>query len=724
MSRKSTAFVICVMGVSIAPGMDKPAIEEITAACAKNYDRLQSWIVKSTQSIESRSVRGEIRYVHAYDIRSDGNKVSVRWQEWGERNKGAKPVAQEKATYRSLSWYGDRYVNYGRRSDPNDAGSAIIDATPPDSDIKFLQYKNPCSYLAGFCCLGAYERIDALFRQARTISVRNGSELINGVGCYVVDANTPNGNITAWIDPQHGYNIARIDQRRSRAEGHLDYGEPMQKREVTFTLQSTRFQTVDGVWLPMEFEWTAHTVHANGESATDKRHVRIDEALLNPDHDALGTLVLNDIRNGADVWVPPVLQIRYTWNDGKLVTRIDEGVVAAINKTLGKMLAPEGSASDANRPESNAEAQSARAYGERPRRPHCGLYCLYSVLRLGGQKLDYRDLVKTEYFGSQGGSTLAELRRGAVDYGLYAEVMSRLSTGALRGCPYTAVLHVKPHAEAREYNHYELFMGIEDGKAKMFNPPEPPSLVSFQELAGRWDGAALLLSAQALNVDKVLTADRQRLLLCGIIGVLALLGLHVGRLIWTNIVGTMPRRRMMRLTLGQCALIAVVAIILAVVHHSWSSEGLLANTTARASVQKAYAGTFIPRISASQTRKLLGTDTAFIDARFPSDYEAGHFKGAISLPIDANDTLWKDRVASIPRGRRIVVYCQSEVCKFAETVSLRLMKDGFSGISIYRGGWNDWVARNGDAGKEKKTPVGPGGATKPVLSPRREERQE
>ena len=701
MLRKSTVVAICIMGVSVAHGVDKPTIEELTAACAANYDRLQSWIVRSTQSIESRSARGDVKYVHAYDIRFDGNRASVRWHEWGELHEGAKPVPQEKAKYKSLSWYGDRYVNYGRSSDPNNAGSAIIDARPRERDVKFLQHRNPCSYLAGFCCLAAYERIDAVFRQARTISVRDEREIVNGVECYVIDANTPNGNIRAWIDPQHGYSIARIDQRRSRAEGHLDYGEPMQMKEVTFTLQCTRLGIVDGVWLPMEFEWTAHSVRANGESATDKRQVRIDEAILNPDHDALGTLVPSDIRNGADVWVPPVLQIRYTWKDGKLVTRIDERVVAEIDKTLEKMLAWERGGLDVNGPGSDIEAQGAGAYTERPRRPHCGLYCLYSVLRLGGQKLDYRDMVRPEYFGSQGGSTLAELRRGAVDYGLGAEVMSRLSTRALRCCPYTAILHVKPYPEAREYNHYELFMGTEDGKAKMFNPPEAPRLVSFQELAGRWDGAALLLSPNPLNVDKVLTADRQRLLLCGIVGVLALLVLHVGRLIWTNLVGTLARWRTMKLTLGQGALLGLAALVFGLIYHLSNSEALLANATTTASVQKAYAGTFIPRISARQTRKLLATDTVFIDARLASDYKRGHLDRAVSLPIDANDALWKKKIASIPKGKRIVVYCQSAGCKFAEGVSLRLMEDGFSGISIYRGGWNDWVARNGTPGDEK-----------------------
>ena len=115
-------------------------------------------------------------------------------------------------------------------------------------------------------------------------------------------------------------------------------------------------------------------------------------------------------------------------------------------------------------------------------RPHCGLYCLYSILKLSGQDLDFRDLVKPAYYGRLMGSSLAELNQGAKDYGLYAGVVTRLSTRALRDCPYWAILHVRRNPEAKEYDHYQLFLGTENGRAKLFNPPEGVKLVQFSDL--------------------------------------------------------------------------------------------------------------------------------------------------------------------------------------------------------------------------------------------------
>ena len=69
----------------------------------------------------------------------------------------------------------------------------------------------------------------------------------------------------------------------------------------------------------------------------------------------------------------------------------------------------------------------------------------------------------------------------------------------------------------------------------------------------------------------------------------------------------------------------------------------------------------------------------------------GALAGAISLPVDANEATWRQTTSMIPPGRPILVYCQSDRCKFAERVSARLINDGFSPISIYRGGWSDWA---------------------------------
>ena len=51
----------------------------------------------------------------------------------------------------------------------------------------------------------------------------------------------------------------------------------------------------------------------------------------------------------------------------------------------------------------------------KPRRagPYCGVYCLYTVMKLSGKEVDFRQLLKPEYIGSRRVSSLAELKKAA-----------------------------------------------------------------------------------------------------------------------------------------------------------------------------------------------------------------------------------------------------------------------------------------------------------------------
>lgn len=86
-------------------------------------------------------------------------------------------------------------------------------------------------------------------------------------------------------------------------------------------------------------------------------------------------------------------------------------------------------------------------------------------------------------------------------------------------------------------------------------------------------------------------------------------------------------------------------------------------------------GTFIPKITEKKTRRLLDREDI--------------------VPVDANEALWNATLSTIPEGRPIVAYCQSAGCKFAENVSVRLIEEGFTDISIFRDGWVEWVKKHG-----------------------------
>ncbi|MHC4397537.1 MAG: cysteine peptidase family C39 domain-containing protein, partial [Planctomycetota bacterium] len=328
-------------------------------------------------------------------------------------------------------------------------------------------------------------------------------------------------------------------------------------------------------------------------------------------------------------------------------------------------------ASDGNT-QKPAETKSVKP---RARHPYCGLYCLYTVMKMAGQRPDFRELVKPEYLGSRKGSSLVELKKAAEDNGLYAESVAKLNSRVLKESPHPVILHTKSAADSKDYDHFELFLGTENGRAKIFNPPQPPEIVPFYELAPRWDGTGLIVSAEPIDLGTVFASARKRLLLYTLVGITVIVILHWARRRWPLATLVNSRSKLFGLSIVQAMGFGILALLLGMVYHFANDEGFLAHANATTSLQQAHLGNFIPKVSKKKVERLLGTDTVFIDARLARDFKAGHMEGAISVPVDANETERYKATAGIGKDAPIVIYCQSAGCKYAEKVTIKLKDD-------------------------------------------------
>ena len=175
---------------------------------------------------------------------------------------------------------------------------------------------------------GDEERVDSiLLHQPDAVSIRDKMEQAGGTECYVIDAETKHGKYSVWIDPEHGYNIAKAVVQRQ--ENDLFYGRTLKKEEYDFcSLKNVRFEKIDGIWVPMEFDTDLNRNVDFGKQINPKWPVRLSSeqkghhkrtvVILNPDHDKLGSFVQDDIKNGALVLVVGV-EGKYKWRDGKVV---------------------------------------------------------------------------------------------------------------------------------------------------------------------------------------------------------------------------------------------------------------------------------------------------------------------------------------------------------------------------------------------------------------------
>ncbi len=333
----------------------------------------------------------------------------------------------------------------------------------------------------------------------------------------------------------------------------------------------------------------------------------------------------------------------------------------------------------------------------KPRRnvwtPYCGLYCLYAAIRHQGRQIEFSSLLKSEYCAGRQGSSLAELAKAAEDLGIHTAVLRNLTGRELRRSPYPVILHVKPSVELDDYTHYELFLPTNSPLARLYDPPDPPESVPFSRLAPRWDGVGIVVSAAPVDIRPILGGARVAFAAYLAVTLTVILALHYVKRLLPQAVFR-PLRNRIALSIAQAALFAIAALLFGFLYHFTNDAGLLANHTATAAIQRAHLPNFIPKITEKKLRRLLAAGALLIDARLKSDFERGHIQNAISVPVNASDDERAKAAAHIPKDARIVVYCQSAACRYADKIAVRLTDDGFSNIYIYRPGWNDWITKH------------------------------
>ena len=79
----------------------------------------------------------------------------------------------------------------------------------------------------------------------------------------------------------------------------------------------------------------------------------------------------------------------------------------------------------------------------------------------------------------------------------------------------------------------------------------------------------------------------------------------------------------------------------------------------------------------------------FLDARSQEEYDSGHIKHAINIPVSAFlDSL--PYLETLDFNQHIITYCDGEDCNASIDLAADLKMMGFSKINFFFGGWLKW----------------------------------
>lgn len=354
MCKSIVVSLICLIPLQ-ALAIQQPTVSELLDKYAQTQDKLyQSFIIRFEVSIKSSSsMPGEagivrrMKQTEEYRFDAETKRFSMRTSMWGNVVSAYQNVREDNPEYQSYLWDGKRLVQYARNpaSPVSKLGKVHLDQSrkPNDPRNERLYTNAGAAGLRGYV-MGGTERIDSILRKADDIYVRNEMEPAGKARspCYVIDAMTEIGKFTIWIDPEHGYNIARCKQQIDGNRGDIVYGRPHHRDDtISLSLENVRFEKINGFWIPIEVDSKYHRIMGKDYSKSET-HLKRTEVKLDVDHDALGSFVPDDIKNGARVFVIGVKGIMYTWQDGELIPNIDEAVIDEIDKMADEILAEGG----------------------------------------------------------------------------------------------------------------------------------------------------------------------------------------------------------------------------------------------------------------------------------------------------------------------------------------------------------------------------------------------
>ena len=347
----------------------KPAINikvsELLNKYTENQDKLKSFICKWEASTQMdallteppyNALLGKSQEVKLTEFRCDGSRYSEKLYTWGNIRSVKDFVRKERAPYNSQLWDGKRFFNYvATTNQPGRLGIyGDVNGLP-----ERMQLEHKCS-LAGLNVIlirGFYpiddERVDSAVRKEQTVSMRDETEKINGSECYIIDAEGSSKKYTIWIDPEHGYNVAK---------GQVQYKDS----DLFLSQENIRFEKIDDFWIIAEAVVKRIQRFRKGNFTDDTIRYKLLEIQINPDHERLSSFLPDDILNkttvlfegetwkkthshirtassritgrtraGVTTWFNEQGQVvSYTWRDGKIMDENHNVVADYLNKDV------------------------------------------------------------------------------------------------------------------------------------------------------------------------------------------------------------------------------------------------------------------------------------------------------------------------------------------------------------------------------------------------------
>ncbi len=315
-----------------------PAVDELLDKFASNVEGYQSSFAMELESSKTSFVRktpfrhilpGEHHEYYSTDCRWDGRRLKERKYAWGSNMQGV-VTTKEHALYTSELHEATRQLYYSVNLGQRQGAMAVYHAgTLSKAAVWDLVVAKTGAFAWGYIGAGG-ARIDVFLRQGRNAHVRPQTERVNDANCYIVEARTPEGQYSVWIDPTHGYSMAKLEHKTQ--DSHL-------------VVSNTAFGQVNAAWMPLRMVFDILVTIPPQHDWGYHQEINVTKLLVNPDHRERKSFLTDDIPPGTEcrflVGMDRLMPGRYVWRDDKPIPSIDGEILAQLDRIAKDLVPPQ-----------------------------------------------------------------------------------------------------------------------------------------------------------------------------------------------------------------------------------------------------------------------------------------------------------------------------------------------------------------------------------------------
>ncbi len=309
---------------------------------------------------------------------------------------------------------------------------------------------------------------------------------------------------------------------------------------------------------------------------------------------------------------------------------------------------------------------------------YCGLYCIYQAGKLTGQPVDLDRLIRPEYLRGEYGSTPGDLMACCDDFGIRSTFVPNLTYADACLLDGPLIVLIKNSPESPKANHWVMILRADLDSAELYYPSVGVIRVPAAELQSLWGGPAVIVLRGDEGTETQVTWVATKIaMLAGLLGFTYLALRLVGRT-------KLPPWAGLLLILAGSATLA----------HALNPGGFAHNGRTLRQMERLRE----PRTPQEvQPSELLGSrePVLIVDTRTPAQFQDARIPGAINIPISASHWRNGQILAAIPRGTRIVVYCNSESCPWAAALAKSSLLQEFPSVAILSDGVQGYTAAGG-----------------------------